>query len=204
MIEIKKLLEKLFQSKNKKKIIENSVIVIIIGIIAIVAGGSLFKKNEPKKEPVNGNLTPVVETAAKVESSDTDTNEKRLKEILMTVKGAGKVNVMVTYVSGKEIVPAYDIKRNENDTEEKDSGGGVRSIKQNDSENKVVFEEIQGNNKKPIVLKEIMPQVKGVVVVAEGASDPEVKERLARAVQVLLDVPIHRIEVLESGSSYTK
>ncbi len=205
MIEIKKILEKLFQSKNKKKIIENSVIVIIIGIIAIVAGGSLFKKNEIKKEPVNGNTASVVETAAKAEpNNDIDVNEKRLKDILMTVKGAGKVNVMVTYVSGKEIVPAYDIKRNENDTEEKDSGGGVRNIKQSDSENKLAYEEIQGNNKKPIVLKELMPQVKGVVIVAEGASDPEVKERLARAVQVLLDVPVHRIEVLESGNSYTK
>jgi len=204
MVRIKKLLEKLLQNKNRKKVIENSVIVIIIGIIAIVAGGSLFPKKEEKKETVNSSVTQVVDTAAKVEPNDADQNEKRLEELLTKVKGAGKVNVMVTYVSGKEIVPAYDIKRNENDTEEKDSGGGVRSIKQYDSENKVVYEEIQGNNKKPIVLKELMPQVKGVVVVAEGASDPEVRERLARAVQVLLDVPVHRIEVLESKESYSK
>ncbi|HOV26557.1 MAG TPA: stage III sporulation protein AG [Pseudobacteroides sp.] len=204
MIEIKKLLEKLLQNKNRKKVIENSVIVIIIGIIVIIAGGSLFPQKEKEKENIKSNETQTVETAAKVENNDKDQNEKRLEELLTKVKGAGKVNVMVTYVSGKEIVPAYDTKKNENDTEEKDSGGGVRSIKQYDSENKIVYEEVQGNSKKPIVLKELMPQVKGVVVVSEGASDPEVRERLARAVQVLLDVPVHRIEVLESRESYSK
>jgi stage III sporulation protein AG len=210
MIGIKEIFEKLFQSKNRKKIIENSVIVLIIGIIAIVAGGSLFKKSETKKEslknPTNStNLTSQsLETSAKVVSTDSDINEKRLEDLLMKVKGAGKVHVMVSYVSGKEIVPAYDKKRNDSDTQEKDSGGGVRSIKQNDSEDKLVYEESQGNSKKPIVLKELLPQAKGVVVVADGASDPEVRERLIRAVQVLLDVAVHRIEVLESGAGYEK
>jgi stage III sporulation protein AG len=207
MIGIKKLLEKLFQSKNRKKIIENSVIVLIIGIIAIVAGGSLFKKSETKKEPPKNptnSTNQSLEASAKVGSTDSDIDEKRLEDLLMKVKGAGKVHVMVSYVSGKEIVPAYDKKRNDSDTQEKDSGGGVRSIKQNDSEDKLVYEESQGNSKKPIVLKELLPQVKGVVVVADGASDPEVRERLIRAVQVLLDVAVHRIEVLESGAGYAK
>ncbi|HEY9061315.1 MAG TPA: stage III sporulation protein AG [Pseudobacteroides sp.] len=204
MIGIKELLEKLFQNKNKKKIIENSVIVIIIGIIAIVAGGSLFKKSETKKESLNETTIKTQAASAKVEPSENDFNEKKLEELLMKVKGAGKVHVMVTYVSGKEIVPAYDKKRNESDTQEKDSGGGVRSIKQNDNEDKLAYEESQGNSKKPIVLKELLPEVKGVVVIADGASDPEVKERLVRAVQVLLDVPVHRVEVLESGAGYAK
>lgn len=200
MMRIKDLLEKLFQMKNRKKIIENSVIVIIIGIIAIVAGGSLFKKSETEKELPKETANQSLVASAKVEPAESDISEKKLEELLMKVKGAGKVHAMVTYVSGKEIVPAYDKKRNESDTQEKDSGGGVRSIKQNDSEDKLAYEESQGSNKKPIVLKELLPEVKGVVIIADGASDPEVKERLTRAVQVLLDVPVHRVEVLESGA----
>ncbi|MDP4180697.1 MAG: stage III sporulation protein AG [Bacillota bacterium] len=206
MLKFKEFFEKLFQSNNKKKIIENSVIVIIIGIIAIIAGGSLFKNNEPNKEPdknqINSKQTTSsasIETAAKTTTEEKDVNEMKLEELLEKIKGAGKVDVMITYVSGKEIVPAYDTKNNDNETQEKDSGGGTRSVMQNDNENKVTFEE-QGGSKKAIVLKELLPQVKGVVVVADGSSDPIVKERIFRAVQVLLDVPLHKVEVLERSS----
>ena len=51
--------------------------------------------------------------------------------------------------------------------------------------------------KKPIILKEVLPEVKGVVVVADGASDTLIKERLVNAVKVLFDIPIHKIQVFE-------
>jgi stage III sporulation protein AG len=104
---------------------------------------------------------------------------------------------MVTYVSSKEIVPAYDSKNSENNTSEKDSGGGTRSIGQSSRENGVAYEEVQGGSRKPIILKELLPEVKGVVIVADGASDPEVKEDLTRATQILLDVPIHKVSVFD-------
>ncbi len=185
-------------NKNKKKVIENAVIIIILGIIVIIAGGSFFKKSESKEvlpeksvEKSNGVL------ASTLPSEDSIDIEKKLETLLSKVEGAGKVEVMVTYVSGKELVPAYDIKKAENDTQEKDSGGGTRSIKQDDSENKVVYKESQGGIREPVILKELQPEVKGVVIVADGASDLVVREGLCRAVQVLLDVEVHRIQVLE-------
>jgi stage III sporulation protein AG len=46
-----------------------------------------------------------------------------------------------------------------------------------------------------VVIKEILPEVKGVIVVAEGASNIEVRESLTRAVQVLSGVAVHKIQV---------
>ncbi len=187
----------LSNNQSKKRVVENAVIIIIIGIIVIIAGGSLFKKSTPAKDKPKGETDNSSEVSAGVLPAENKADiEKRMETILSKVEGAGKVEVMITYVSGKELVPAYDIKENENDTQEKDSGGGTRNIRQNDSENKVVYRENQGT-KEPVILKELQPQVKGVVVVADGATDLIVKESLLRAVQVLLDVDVYKIQVLE-------
>ena len=47
-----------------------------------------------------------------------------------------------------------------------------------------------------VVVKEIMPTVSGIVVVAGGAQDTRVKLEIIKAIQALLDVPQANIEVL--------
>lgn len=183
--------------QGKKKLIENCVIIIILGVVAIIAGSTIFGKTGDEKAASAAKQNEVQEAAKVIGSEDKEDLQKRMESILSKIGGAGSVNVMITYVSGKELVPAYDTKRTENDTQEKDNGGGTRSIKNNDTENKVVYEESGSGVKKPVVLKELQPAVKGVVVVADGAADPVVRESLTRAVQVLVDVPVHKIQVLQ-------
>ena len=48
---------------------------------------------------------------------------------------------------------------------------------------------------------EKMPQVRGVIVVAEGAGDISVRMKLQSAVQAVLGVEASGIEVLEMGIS---
>lgn len=196
----RKYLENLREKMNgqgKKKLIENCVIVIILGVVAIIAGSTIFSKTGNEKTANAAKQNEVQEAARVIGAEDKEDLQKRMESILSKIGGAGNVNVMITYVSGKELVPAYDTKKTENDTQEKDNGGGTRSIKNNDTENKVVYEESGNGVKKPVVLKELQPAVKGVVVVADGAADPVVRESLTRAVQVLVDVPVHKIQVLQ-------
>lgn len=185
------------KSQSKKRIIENCVIVIIIGVVAIIAGGSLLKDTGKEDYP-DLKVEEDAQTAAKVVSAaeEKDDLQKRLESILSKIEGAGNISVMLTYTSSIEKVPAYDTKRTDNDTQEKDNGGGTRNITDRDVENKVAFEENGSGGKKPIILKELQPPVKGVVVVADGASEPVVKESISRAVQVLVDIPVHKIQVL--------
>ncbi len=193
-------LRNLLEGKNKKKLVENAAIVVIIGVIAIIAGGTIFGGSKEENTAGQGKEKEAAQTLGMAAQADEKNEvEKRIEAILAQIEGAGKVDVMVTYVSGKEVVPAYDTKKSENDTSEKDNTGGTRNINQNDYENKIAYEEGAGTGKKPIILKEVLPEVRGVVVVAEGAGNIEVKEKLSKAVQVLLDVPIHRIQVFEKG-----
>lgn len=196
-MDLLKKLKELLLSKDKKKLRENTVIVIIVGIILIIAGSSFLSgKGKPAKQDINEQSSETVETAGSYSQGSNET-ELKMKNILSQVEGAGKVEVMITYLAGKEDVPAYDTKKNENSTDEKDSGGGTRKITQNSYDSTVVFKNGQNGEKNPVILKELEPVVKGVLVVAEGASNPQVREKLVRSVQVLLDVPAHRIQVVE-------
>jgi stage III sporulation protein AG len=195
---ISELIKKYFNKYDKKKLVENSIIIIIIGVIIIIAGGSLFNKSSEKEPPIVTAKEESAETAAKNISDETrDGLEEKLEKILSQIEGVGKVSVMITFVSGQEVVPASDIRENQKETGERDSDGGSRNISERDYESKIAYEDLSGGVKKPIIIKNLYPVVKGVVVAAEGAGDPRVKERISKAVQVLMDVPMHKVQVFE-------
>lgn len=180
------------RSKSKRKTIENTVILIIIGIIIIIAGSSLFKKAPSGKEALPGseNSVEVKEAAVSIKADE----KTEIERILSQIDGAGSVSIMITYVSGNESVPAFNAKSTSEETNEKDNGGGTRVITQKDSEMAMAFEESSGI-RRPVITKELAPLVRGVIVVADGAGDMAVKESLSKAVQVLLDIPIHKVQV---------
>jgi stage III sporulation protein AG len=189
--------EKYTGGGNKKRFIENTVIVVITGIIIIIAGSSLLGKGRIDNNN-NNNEQASVESNKTVKGEVMDDNtEEKMKLILSKIEGAGNVDVMITYVSGKEIVPTFDIKTNDSSTREKDANGGTRDVEQNVYESRIVYIEEKDGVRKPVVIKDLQPVVKGVVVVAEGAGNPDVKEELTRAVQALMDIPIHRIQVFK-------
>ncbi|AEV68666.1 stage III sporulation protein AG [Acetivibrio clariflavus] len=206
MDKLKKLVEylrKLLKNDKNNKVGENLIILIIIGIIIIIAGSTLFDGEGKKDKNIasnkaENNIDEKAEEVSVIGVNDEKTDlQKSIEEILSQINGVGKVDVLVTYSSGREIVPYSDVKKSDEITEEKDSTGGTRKINQSSYESQIAYEDSGSGVKKPIILKELLPEVKGVVVVAEGADDPLVKESLINAVKVLLDVPVHKIQVFE-------
>lgn len=196
-MDVIKRLKEMLEGKSRKKLIENAVIIIITGIIVIIAAGTFMngdKNSGSNKAPTTGQ--EATQTAVQTQAAAVDSTEDKLAAILSRMQGVGRVDVMITYVSGKENIPAYDTKKNESSTDEKDSGGGTRSISQDEYDSTVVYEDRQNGGKSPVILKELQPVVKGVVVVADGAGSAEVKERICSAVEVLMDIPINKIQVI--------
>jgi stage III sporulation protein AG len=54
---------------------------------------------------------------------------------------------------------------------------------------------ITSNSNGPIVVKTSEKTVKGVLVVSSGANDPQVKEKLYKAVQTALQIQGHQVEI---------
>jgi stage III sporulation protein AG len=196
-LNILKRLKALIEQKDRKKLVENIVIIVVIGIIIIIAGGTFLNGTTTAKKDNGAQAPMTVGTAANTLTTFQNDTEGKLKLLLSQMMGVGNVDVMVTYLAGKESIPALDVKKNESSTEEKDNGGGTRNISQSEYNGTVVFEQNQGGEKMPVIIKELQPVVKGVVIVADGAGSPEVKERIIEAVRVLLDVPAHKVSVVE-------
>lgn len=127
--------------------------------------------------------------------------ETRLQEVLCCIRGAGRVEVMITYDTSREIVPAMTTNVNSTGSESSNGDGSSSSQQSTESTEPATVSGSGGNE--PIVLKEIEPQVRGVIVVAEGAADINVRMDLQRAVRAVLDIPLSRIEVFERSAQST-
>ncbi len=183
-----------------KKTVVNLVVLLCIGITFILVADFY------KDLKTENSLFPTKQTDASeqtIDENDASSGiyvkdmEKQLAVILSKIQNAGKVSVMITLKGSSEIIPAKDEAVSDKVTNEKDTEGGTRTINELNTNDKVVFQNIQGGLSKPLIVKEINPEIKGVIVVAEGARDPRVKLRLSQAVQTVLDIPAYRITVYE-------
>ena len=190
-----------FQKLNfSKKTTANLIIVFCLGLALILIADFYrdIRANRTSEEGIFGESTQ-----ADIGTSDNNASdyvrrlETDLSSILSKIQDAGRVSVMITLECGAEIIPAKDESTSEKVTNEKDTSGGTRIINEKTTDDKVVFTAAQGGNSKPLIIKEINPEVKGVIVVAEGAKDSKVKLKISRAVQTVLDIPAYKVTVYE-------
>lgn len=113
-------------------------------------------------------------------------DEARLKSALSQIRGAGNVEVMLTYENGRELVPALST-----DTQSTSQSG--EQVSQSESTRPVTI--TQNGTEEAMVLKEVEPKIRGVIVIAQGADDIKVRMDLARAVSKVLDVSMDKIEI---------
>ena len=124
---------------------------------------------------------------------------RSLEGILSGVEGVGQIKVLLTLKGGPQYAYANNIDRTKKETMETDTAGGTREITERTDKEQLVLSRSQNGVEEPILLKELSPEIKGVVVVAEGAGNPHIKEGLTRAVQTVLGISAHRVTVLPMG-----
>lgn len=198
--------------KEKKKLnikeigIERLVIMLLAGIfIVILSVPGLFSSssNQKKGSSNNNGSNPIVNQ--QVQDTDEATNytdqlEKRLTQVLKKVEGLGEVEVMITLKASKELVPLKDSPYSQDTVNEVDGDGGSRiSSKVTNNEESVLINSEEGDNV-PYIIKEIEPTIEGVVVIAHGGKDPVIVAEIIDAVEVLFDVPPHKIKVMKMNS----
>jgi len=139
-------------------------------------------------------------TKQTVEQEVKDTNsldyerkmEKRLEQCLSNVEGVGEVKIMITIENGNEIVVAKDtVSETSNNTENDNSNIKRQSNSIKNEDKTIIIED------KPLIIKEIEPKIAGVIVVAQGGNNPEVKNSIINATQAVLNVEAHKIQVLK-------
>lgn len=132
------------------------------------------------------------------EQNDIEELEERLEAILGSIRGAGRVRVMITYDTSSRLVPAMSTDVQSGTTE--NTSGESQSVSETRTESSRPATISGSGGTETIVLTEIEPTVRGVIVTAEGAADVSVRVKLCNAVMTVLGISADRIEVFEMKS----
>lgn len=125
--------------------------------------------------------------------------EEELRGVLSSVSGVGQVKVMITLASTKESVVKEDSQRSSSTVKEEDNQGGTRNTTQAEESLSSVYIQEDGDSV-PYVVKEKMPAVEGVVIVAEGGDNSVVVSNISEAVKALFGIEAHKIKVMKLKS----
>lgn len=170
-------LEKIRALPDKKKL-ETLAVFAAIALLVLLVWPTLFG-------------SPQADTAENKNSGsqafDAQSEEDDLVRVLSSIRGAGDVQVMITYESEPVLEPAYESSYSTSNTQE-DS-----RTTSNETETK----RPSSSQSDGLVLTQKRPEVRGVVVIAQGASDIQVKMELAQAVQTALGVSASKVDVFE-------
>ena len=120
--------------------------------------------------------------------------ENQLKEILETIIGVENVSIVVNVDATSLKVFEKNQKTQETSTDETDKQGGKRTVTETSSDEEIVMIK-HGEEETPVVVQTKKPEIRGVLVVAQGVDNVQIKQTIIEAVTRVLDVPSHRVAV---------
>lgn len=153
----------------KLKGIKNFEIILALVIIAVVVI-----------------IYSIVSSVGAKEVTEETGLEERLEEILSEIDGAGEVNVMITYATTPNKITATETDTHSTTT----NASGTETTTVTTTTEPVM----QGSE--AVILGEKMPEIVGVLVVADGAKDVKVQLRLREAVATVLGIKSNSIQIL--------
>ena len=193
---LKEWFKKSQEGKDKKKQIENIVVFIIILIVTVLIINNIWSKEE---NDGTENIHDTTKVLAHTDSSSQDNLEDKLEDILETINGVGKVNVLIKYSESSTVVAMYNETTSESTTKENDGDGGSKDVKEKENKKEIVYTDENGTNK-PITEKVVMPVIEGAIITAQGAGNVNVKSSIVSAVEAVTGLAVHKIQVFEMGS----
>ncbi len=166
---------KLISQKTK---LDKKVIVIvlagIVGIALLILSEVLPGGENPVQEQENQQQDVLYTQYAQ-------DIEGRLENLISSIQGAGRAQVMVTLDCSDENVYATQLKRS--DTE---NGANYESS--------VVIVE-NGGSQEGILIKVVQPEIRGVAVVCPGGGSPQVKKSILDTVTAVLGISSARVNI---------
>ncbi|SHN12426.1 stage III sporulation protein AG [Gracilibacillus kekensis] len=200
--------------KDKKPTKLQYIAILILIAVFILLVSNLFDTNQSDNQIAN---PPTMvessrdesdeQTWKQAEGSDASSKiadlevayEEDLVQLLEKITGVSGVEVMVNLDATNEQVYQKNLVIGSQITNENDQNGGTRKIDDETREQTVVIIR-QGEQEVPLLIQTKKPKVRGVLIVANGVDNLEVKKWVLDAVSKVLDVPAHRISVMPKNT----
>lgn len=174
---------------------EKLLIIAICGVVLVI----LSVPGDKKKKESSG-TKQVQNSEEKQIGMTTDEYctklEERLKELISNMDGVEQVHVMITLKCGSESVVLTEVSYEQSEKKDTGSNGVVSEQKEYKNESVVVYEKDGDGNTTPYVIKENVPQIEGIAVIAKGGDKPENILKITSVAQALFNVDAHKISVI--------
>lgn len=178
---------KLNDFTKNPKFVRIIIILGLVGIGLILLSGLLPDKTNDEDNQTNSQVAYV--SLAQYENN----LEQSLADIISSIDGAGKTRVMLTMDSTVEQVYATDKTMSQKDMV--NSGEDTETNKDTSANSTYITVELSDGTQQTVLLKEIQPRVRGVLVVCNGGDNSVVKEKIVDAVTKALDISSSRVSV---------
>jgi stage III sporulation protein AG len=172
--------KEILKNKNWAKLKKSDWIVLALAGVLLLVIAMPTGENSEKEEIVE----PVVSAQSTEETEQTYLLEleQRVAEALTQMEGVGEARVIITAADEGEHVVEKDL-----------------TVSDGSSEETTVYVETKDATY-PYIQKEKLPEVEGIMVVAEGGGNPTVVSEISEALQALFSVDAHRIKVVKMCS----
>ena len=199
MTELKMLWQQFTNKEGgEKKRRDRWMLLALFGILILVIVWPVGSKSKEADNQVSESVAGTEKRTYNYAEQCTANMELRLKEILENVDGAGAVQVMITVKNNGEQVVEKDKSYSESKTIQSGDGGQNTTTANTSRSESTVYDRTDSGS--PYVVKQLEPEIEGVLVAAQGADDETVVNEITYAVQVLFDVPVHKIKVVKMSS----
>lgn len=165
-------------TKDSKKKRENLIFILVLLVILLISINYIFSGEKKEKQES-------VESSTKEQTAEKIDLEDKITQILNQISGVTEASVIINYSNNGNNNIVYDTKQTMNDE------GTVLSV-----EKSVAYNEESGR-KTAIIQMYNTPSVEGVIIVANGVENSEIKQKIATAIGNLLGVASYKVQVFE-------
>lgn len=124
-----------------------------------------------------------------------DELESKLSGIIGQISGVGRVQIFVTVENGVKYIYEESQKTTSDKSVTSDNDGSTKTQENVNNQKDTVIIKNSDGSEQALILTEIQPTVKGVVVVCDGGNDPVVEEKIMEAITTALDIPANHVSI---------
>ena len=171
---------------------EQWLICGLAGLLLLVIAAPVKQKEQKKTQE-----EVTVQSQEPTEDQIRQSYEKQLESVLSQVEGVGTVQVAVAMESTGKKQVEKDSPEDTSTSSEKGDSGTERTSQTVTTGETTVYEDTGDGGQTPYISSSTYPEIRGVIVVAQGGGNPVIVQQIQEAVMALFHVEAHEIKVLK-------